>query len=85
MNLHFDFDYRQLHSWKPETIDLTCITSTFQAYDPELFSKALPCLTAIGCAFSPDYSLTNQDDSWYNQVNAEVEGVYNPHPVDTSR
>ena len=29
-----------------------------RAYDPELFSKALPCLSAIGCALSPDYSYT---------------------------
>ncbi len=25
-------------------------------YDPELFGKALPCLTAIACALPPDYS-----------------------------
>jgi ryanodine receptor 2 len=28
-------------------------------YDPELFGKALPCLTAIGSAISPDYALTS--------------------------
>ncbi|KAI3389454.1 hypothetical protein SNEBB_011471 [Seison nebaliae] len=27
--------------------------------DAELFSRALPCLTAIGCSLSPDYSLTS--------------------------
>lgn len=57
----------------------------FQAYDPELFSKALPCLSAIGCALSPDYTLTGHDDSWFNRAMAESEGVYNPTPVDTSR
>ena len=56
-----------------------------QAYDPELFSKALPCLSAIGCALSPDYSLTNQDDSWYQRASSEQEGIYTPNPVDTSR
>ncbi|KAL3874970.1 hypothetical protein ACJMK2_037916, partial [Sinanodonta woodiana] len=54
-------------------------------YDPELFSKALPCLSVIGCALSPDYSLTNHDDSWYHQTVADIEGAYNPRPVDTSR
>jgi hypothetical protein len=58
---------------------------TLQAYDPELFSKALPCLSAIGCALSPDYTLTSHDDSWFNRAIAESEGVYNPCPMDTSR
>ncbi|WAR19518.1 RYR-like protein [Mya arenaria] len=56
-----------------------------RAYDPELFSKALPCLSAIGCALSPDYSLTSHDDSWYHKAIAESEAVYNPNPIDTSR
>uniref|UniRef100_X1Z8I7 Ryanodine receptor n=1 Tax=Capitella teleta TaxID=283909 RepID=X1Z8I7_CAPTE len=55
-----------------------------RVYDPELFSKALPCLTAIGCALSPDYSLSNQDDSVYRLQAAETDGVYDPQPVDTS-
>ena len=25
-------------------------------YDPELFGKALPCLTSIACALPPDYA-----------------------------
>lgn len=29
-------------------------------YDPELFGKALPCLTAIGSSISPDYALTSE-------------------------
>ena len=33
-----------------------------RAYDPELFSKALPCLSAIGCALSPDYSLSSHPE-----------------------
>ncbi|CAH1792824.1 unnamed protein product, partial [Owenia fusiformis] len=52
-------------------------------YDPELFAKALPCLSAIGCALSPDYSLTNQDEQWYQQI-SDTDGVYNPNPIETS-
>ncbi|TPP59596.1 Ryanodine receptor 44F [Fasciola gigantica] len=29
-----------------------------QPYEPELFSYALPCLCAIGCALPPDYSIS---------------------------
>uniref|UniRef100_A0A915IS50 Uncharacterized protein n=1 Tax=Romanomermis culicivorax TaxID=13658 RepID=A0A915IS50_ROMCU len=29
-----------------------------RAYDPDLFGRALPCLTAIGSSLSPDYALT---------------------------
>ena len=57
----------------------------WQGYDPELFSKALPCLSAIGCALSPDYSLSNQDDGYYNRCVAEASWTYDPAPVDTSR
>ena len=56
-----------------------------QAYDPELFSKALPCLSAIGCALSPDYSLSHHDDSWLRQTSMDLDGAFNPRPVDTSR
>ena len=56
-----------------------------QAYDPELFSKALPCLSAIGCALSPDYSLSHHDDSWLRQTSMDLDGAFHPRPVDTSR
>ncbi|KAL4238125.1 Ryanodine receptor 2 [Mactra antiquata] len=56
-----------------------------RAYDPELFSKALPCLSAIGCALSPDYTLTSHDDNWFDRAIAEAEGTYIPNPVDTGR
>ncbi len=61
------------------------LSHTLQAYDPELFSKALPCLSAIACALSPDYTLTNQDDTLYRQYAAAADGSYNPEPVDTAR
>ncbi|OON14645.1 ryR domain protein [Opisthorchis viverrini] len=32
-----------------------------QPYEPELFSYALPCLSAIGCALPPDYSINMGD------------------------
>ena len=57
----------------------------WQAYDPELFSKALPCLSGIGCALSPDYSLSHHDDSWLRQTSMDLDGTFNPRPVDTSR
>lgn len=42
-------------------------------YDPELFGRALPCLTAIGCALPPDYSLSsNYDDEWYTNKSAST-------------
>ncbi|XP_073986803.1 ryanodine receptor isoform X3 [Rhodnius prolixus] len=55
-------------------------------YDPELFGKALPCLTAIGCALPPDYSLSkNYDDEWYGAKAAgPSDGPYNPQPINTS-
>ncbi|XP_033608233.1 ryanodine receptor isoform X6 [Cryptotermes secundus] len=55
-------------------------------YDPELFGKALPCLTAIGCALPPDYSQSkNYDDEWYSsKTGADPDGPYNPQPINTS-
>jgi ryanodine receptor 2 len=55
-----------------------------RGYDPELFSKALPCLSAIGCALSPDYSLSNQDDGYYNKCVMEAGWTYNPQPAETA-
>lgn len=37
----------------------------FPRYDPELFGKALPCLTAIACALPPDYAKSAHSDSDY--------------------
>ncbi|ESO90186.1 hypothetical protein LOTGIDRAFT_123762 [Lottia gigantea] len=56
-----------------------------RAYDPELFSKALPCLSAIGCALSPDYTLSHNADSWYGQSSVDIDGTYTPQPVTTTR
>ncbi|XP_060521135.1 ryanodine receptor isoform X2 [Cylas formicarius] len=56
-------------------------------YDPELFGKALPCLTAIGCALPPDYSLSkNYDDEWYTNKASVTgpDGPYDPQPINTS-
>lgn len=59
-----------------------------QDYEPELFGKALPCLSAIGCALPPDYSLSrNYDDEFYgSKINVQMEpsdGPYNPQPINT--
>ncbi|KAL3078921.1 hypothetical protein niasHS_014703 [Heterodera schachtii] len=52
-------------------------------YDPELFGKALPCLTAIGSSISPDYALTSERAE-LAKVH-ESEGVWVPRPTDDSR
>lgn len=49
-------------------------------YDPELFSKSLPCLTAIACALPPDYSLTeSSDDDW----DKSKPTIYTPTPLES--
>ncbi|XP_064490365.1 ryanodine receptor-like isoform X2 [Ornithodoros turicata] len=54
-------------------------------YDPELFNKALPCLTAIACALPPDYSLSEvHDEEWYKQGPSSTSGPYIPEPVSTA-
>lgn len=52
-------------------------------YDPDLFSKALPCLTAIACALPPDYSLTSGSEDQLVK-SGPSDGPYVPNPVDTS-
>ncbi|KAI6237110.1 hypothetical protein M3Y95_00230500 [Aphelenchoides besseyi] len=54
-------------------------------YDPELFGKALPCLTAIGSAISPDYALTAGSENAELAKVQEGEGVWVPRPVDDSK
>ena len=61
-----------------------CNRFLFQAYDPELFSKALPCLSAIGCALSPDYSLTSHPEDM-RRYQAEANETYTPDPVEVGR
>merc|ERR1712168_815946 len=56
-----------------------------RAYDPELFSKALPCLSAIACALPPDYSLTSAGSSYMEQLAQDVDSTYVPNPVDSAR
>ncbi|CAF1123978.1 unnamed protein product [Adineta steineri] len=57
-----------------------------RAYDPELFGRALPCLTAIGSALSPDYSysFTQQDYIDHEREKIEMSSHYEPNPIDTS-
>lgn len=58
----------------------------FQDYDPDLFGKALPCLTAIGCALPPDYTLSKTfDDEIYEPGGPGKGGSYTPQPINTSR
>ncbi|XP_050722291.1 ryanodine receptor-like isoform X2 [Eriocheir sinensis] len=51
-------------------------------YDPELFSKALPCLSAIGCSLPPDYSLTHGHEEELYNTSSSAEGPYMPTPID---
>ncbi|CAJ0581879.1 unnamed protein product, partial [Mesorhabditis spiculigera] len=53
-------------------------------YNPELFGKALPCLTAIGSAISPDYALTQSIED-QKLFAGEDEGTWVPRPTDLSR
>ncbi|KAI1309033.1 Ryanodine receptor [Halotydeus destructor] len=53
-------------------------------YDPDLFGKALPCLTAIACALPPDYSLTTSAEDAANALVAPADGPYKPNPVPIS-
>ncbi|CAB3399073.1 unnamed protein product [Caenorhabditis bovis] len=53
-------------------------------YDPELFGKALPCMTAIGSAISPDYSLTTGLDEIKDKKKPD-EGSWIPVTVDVSK
>ncbi|XP_077528941.1 ryanodine receptor isoform X3 [Haemaphysalis longicornis] len=52
-------------------------------YDPDLFSKALPCLTAIACALPPDYSLTEGHEEDLCKHTTGASGPYVPEPVNT--
>uniref|UniRef100_A0A0N5AR96 Ryanodine receptor n=1 Tax=Syphacia muris TaxID=451379 RepID=A0A0N5AR96_9BILA len=53
-------------------------------YDPELFGKALPCLSAIGSAISPDYSLTVSGEDAEMVKARNDRGVWVPKPIDVS-
>ncbi|XP_038072837.1 ryanodine receptor 2-like isoform X2 [Patiria miniata] len=54
-------------------------------YDSEMFDKALPCLTAIGSALPPDYSMAYNDASYIRESSFDADGLYQPKPVETSR
>ena len=67
--------------------------NNLKTYDPELFSKALPCLSAIGCALSPDYSYSinpneaNLEETRIENDNHEAKlkaKSFEPRPLDTS-
>ncbi|XP_041469245.1 ryanodine receptor 2-like isoform X1 [Lytechinus variegatus] len=54
-------------------------------YDEELFDRALPCLTAIGSALPPDYSMSYHDESYVRESCFDADGIYQPKPVDTNK
>ena len=56
-----------------------------------MFSKALPCLSAIGCALSPDYSYTqysneqqqfDYSDHAHNEYLKLKSKIYDPQTID---
>ena len=54
-------------------------------YDPELFSQALPCLTAIACALPSDYCLTSSaDEDFYSYRQGTTDGPYIPEPINVN-
>ncbi|CAI4225083.1 unnamed protein product [Auanema sp. JU1783] len=54
-------------------------------YDPDLFGKALPCLTAIGSAISPEYSLTTGGEDIKKSKDITEEGPWIPRTIDISK
>ncbi|KAJ8044966.1 Ryanodine receptor 2 [Holothuria leucospilota] len=53
-------------------------------FDSELFDRALPCLTAIGSALPPDYSMAYHDGTYIRESSFDTDGCYQPKPVSTS-
>lgn len=55
---------------------------SLQPYEPELFSRALPCLAAIGCALSPDCAVTGTMEGLPSD---NAEDTYIPQPVEIKK
>ncbi|VDM52160.1 unnamed protein product [Angiostrongylus costaricensis] len=53
-------------------------------YDPDLFGKALPCMTAIGSAISPDYTLTTSGEDAPKLKEQLDDGAWVPKQVEVS-
>uniref|UniRef100_A0A158P902 Ryanodine receptor 44F n=1 Tax=Angiostrongylus cantonensis TaxID=6313 RepID=A0A158P902_ANGCA len=53
-------------------------------YDPDLFGKALPCMTAIGSAISPDYTLTTSGEDAPKLKEKLDDGAWVPKQVEVS-
>ena len=46
----------------------------------------MPCLSAIGCALPPDYSLSSgMDDEAMKHVDGDSGGPYHPQPIETQQ
>ena len=56
-----------------------------QDYEEDLFERALPCLTAIGSALPPDYSMSYHDESYVRESCFDADGIYQPKPVETAQ
>lgn len=73
-------------------LTMTLFSSIFDSlstmeYDPELFGKALPCLTAIACALPPDYAKPDhaEDDMFAKGPDGSGVGPYKPMPINTAQ
>ena len=71
-------------------LTMTLFSSIFDSlskmeYDPELFGKALPCLTAIACALPPDCAKSDhaEDDMFAKVASGFDIGPYLPQPIPT--
>ena len=69
---------------------MTLFSSIFDSlskmeYDPELFGKALPCLTSIACALPPDYAKSDAaEEDMFAKVGGSDIGPYTPVSINTS-
>uniref|UniRef100_F6XF06 Ryanodine receptor 3 n=1 Tax=Ornithorhynchus anatinus TaxID=9258 RepID=F6XF06_ORNAN len=53
-------------------------------FEPDLFRMALPCLSAIAGALPPDYTDTRAPATLVKQTSVDVDGNFDPKPIDTS-
>ncbi|XP_071832667.1 ryanodine receptor 2-like isoform X4 [Apostichopus japonicus] len=100
VQLHYDrciTYYSSLGGWgtygaasdEEKRLTMMLFTGLFDAlaekeFDGELFEKALPCLTSIGSALPPDYSMAYHDETYIRESSFDVDGRYQPKPVHTS-
>ncbi|KAL7671399.1 hypothetical protein ACOME3_006297 [Neoechinorhynchus agilis] len=60
-----------------------CIFDTLsnRGYDPDLFSRALPCMIAIACSLPPDFMVSDYENGDEEDISFHENKIFNPHPV----